>query len=99
MGKKTDADDIVKELNKLYFISLKQELSYELFIKMVTIIGWREVVISRPICTALTRWLRLTQGTERTNVRMNERPQNKMNRDILFGCCLEIKFSCTSRIK
>jgi hypothetical protein len=99
MGKKIDAGDIVKELNKLYFISLKQDLLYELFIRMVTIIGWRGVVISRPICTALTRWLRLTQRTEQTNVGMNERRQNKMNRYILFGCCLEIKFSCTSRIK
>jgi hypothetical protein len=98
-GKKTDSDDIVKELNKLYFISLKQELPYELFIRMVTIIGWSGVVISRPICTTLTRWLRLTEGTERTNIRMNERLQNKMNRDILFGCRLEIKFSCTSKIK
>jgi hypothetical protein len=57
------------------------------------------VVICRPICAALTRWLRPTQGMERTDVRMNERPQNKMNRDILFGCCLEIKFSHTSRNK
>jgi hypothetical protein len=29
-GKKTDADEIVKELNKLYFISLKQELPQNL---------------------------------------------------------------------
>jgi hypothetical protein len=32
-GKKTDADDIVKELNKLYFISLKQELPWNLFLR------------------------------------------------------------------
>jgi hypothetical protein len=97
--KKTDADEICKELTNLYFISLKQELPYELFIGMVTIIGWRGVVISRPICTALTRWLRPTQGTERTDVQMNERPQNKIDPDILFECCLEIKFSLISRIK
>ena len=77
---------IAQELSKLYFISLKQELSYEWFIRTVTIIGWRGVVIYRPICAAFTRRLRLTHGTERTDVRINERPQNKMNQNILFGC-------------
>jgi hypothetical protein len=42
-------------------------------------IGWRGVVICYPIRTALTRWLRPTQGMERTDARMNERPQNKIN--------------------
>jgi hypothetical protein len=98
-GKKTDADEICKELSKLYFISLKQELPYELFIRTVTIIGRRGVVICRPICATLIHWLRPTQGTERTDIQMNERPQNKIDRDILFECCLEIKFSRISRIK
>jgi hypothetical protein len=54
---------------------MRQELPYELFIRMATIISWREVVICRPICAALTRWLRpTTQGTERTEVRTNASP-------------------------
>jgi hypothetical protein len=67
--------------------------------RTAAIIGWREVVICRPIYAALIRWLRPTQGIERTDVRMNERPQNKIDRDILFGCCLGIKFSRISRNK